>query len=218
MSRWITPLRLLIGSTDKFGAIQKADLARYFQSLKDKVTKHSQISIYAPREMSEKNLLAATLKLCNPGDGNDVSGLTGNPRQIQLRYELEYSRQVDDVMAGGLSSQGIDSSPIMKMIQAVAVDSFPIGSDLPRRLVLISDMLQNEKWYSHYREEISLDYLLRKPEFQQVYVDLSSVNIEILYIGNQGSERLQTNRHGVFWEDYFQHMEGHLVSIVRIGG
>ena len=209
---------ILIDATDEFTAIQKADLRRYFNQLRGAVPKYSQVAIYAPQEMSQENLLSPELKICNPGDAEGISGITGNPDQIQRRYEKSFAQKVDAVLNRGLHSGGADSSPVMEMIQAVAVDGFPIRSDLPKRLIIVSDMLQNTPWYSQYRDPIDFESVKVNPRFQHVYVDLSGVDIDILYVGRKGYESLQTNGHGLFWEAYFKYMNGNLISISRIGG
>ena len=82
---------VLIDATDEFSAIQKADLKRYFSELKSNVPKYSQIAIYAPQEMSDEDFLSPELKICNPGDGQGISGITANPEQIKQRYKVNFS-------------------------------------------------------------------------------------------------------------------------------
>jgi hypothetical protein len=209
---------VLIDGTDEFSPVQKADLRRYFNELKDSVPKHSQIAIYAPQEMTQERLLTPALKICNPGDAEGVSGLAQNPAQIQRRYNKDFSEKLDSVLSQSLSSQGANMSPVMEMIQAVAIDALPVHSSKPKRLIIVSDMLQNMEWYSHYRDSIDFDTVRRNPNFQHVYVDLTGVDVDVLYVGRQGYEHLQTNGHGLFWDQYFQHMKGVLQSILRIGG
>lgn len=209
---------ILIDATDEFSAIQKADLKRYFSKLKSDVTQYSQIAIYAPQEMSDEDFLTPELKICNPGDAQGISGITANPKQIQKKYDVNFSDKIDDVLDNGLNSEGAAISPVMEMIQAVAVDGFPIESDKPKRLIIVSDMLQNADWYSHYRDKVDFDAAKTKSHFQHVYVDLSGVEVEILYIAREGYEHLQTNRHGMFWDAFFAYMNGNVKSIKRIGG
>ena len=209
---------VLIDATDEFSAIQKADLKRYFSELKSNVPKYSQIAIYAPQEMSDEDFLSPELKICNPGDGQGISGITANPEQIKQRYKVNFSDKIDDVLDNGLNSEGAPISPVMEMIQAVSVDAFPINGDTPKRLIIVSDMLQNTDWYSHYRDKVDFEVAKANPRFQHVYVDLTGVEVEILYIGREGYEHLQTNGHGMFWDAFFAYMKGNLVSISRIGG
>lgn len=209
---------VLIDATDEFSPIQKADLRRYFNELKDAVPKHSQIAIYAPQEMTQEKLLTPALKICNPGDAQGVSGLAQNPAQIQRRYEKDFLEKLDAVLGQSLSASGANSSPVMEMIQAVAVDALPVHSSEPKRLIVVSDMLQNTEWYSHYRDSMDFETVKKNSSFQHVYVDLTGVHIDVLYVGRVGYEHLQTNGHGIFWDQYFQYMNGVLQSISRIGG
>ena len=209
---------ILVDGTDTFSPVQVADLQRYFLEFKDSLYKHEQVAIYAPREMSSEQLLRPTLKICSPGDAKGVGGLTANPQAIQRKYERDFLAQIDKALGHSLDAQGSATSPIMEMIQAVVIDSFPIQTTAPKRLIIVSDMLQNSDYYSHYRDPISFDVLQENPEFQHVSSNLSGVDVEILYIGRKGAEELQTNRHGLFWEAFVRHMRGNLRSIRRIGG
>ncbi len=76
---------ILIDGTDSFSEIQIANLKRYFSRLKESIDKHHQLAVYAPTEMSEKNLLRPLIKLCNPGYGEGVRGITENPQLIRRR-------------------------------------------------------------------------------------------------------------------------------------
>ena len=209
---------ILIDATDEFTAIQKADLRRYFKDLKSHVPQYSQVAIYAPKEMSDEDFLSPELKICNPGDAKGISGITANPSQIQRRYDTDFSAKIDNVLDHGLMSEGAATSPVMEMIQAVSVDAFPIGTTTPKRLIIVSDMLQNADWYSHYRNKVDFESAKSSPHFQHVYVDLTGVDVEILYIGRAGYEHLQTNGHGLFWDAFFGYLHGNLLSISRIGG
>ena len=158
---------ILIDATDEFSAIQKADLKRYFSDLKRDVPKHSQIAIFAPQEMSDEDFLSPELKICNPGDAKGISGMTANPVQIQRKYEVDFSDKIDNVLDHGLMSEGAPISPVMEMIQAVSVEAFPLNSSKPKRLIIVSDMLQNADWYSHYRDEVAFDVARENPRFQR---------------------------------------------------
>lgn len=209
---------VLIDGTDEFTPVQRAYLAKYFNDLKASIPIYGQIAIYAPQQMSDEDFLTPELRICNPGSAEGVSGLTANPAQIQRRYEEEYAKKIDKVLSRGLAAAPASTSPVMEMIQAVSIDALPVSSSAPRRLVIVSDMLQNASWYSHYRDPLEFEVAKIRPEFSHLFTDLSGVDVEVLYVRRQGFEHLQTNRHGVFWAEYFSHMGGTLVSITSIGG
>ena len=209
---------VLIDGTDEFTPVQRAYLVKYFNRLKALIPKYGLIAIYAPQQMSDADFLTPELKICNPGSAEGVSGLTANPDQIQLRYEEKYAEKIDSVLSTGLAAAPASTSPVMEMIQAVSIDALPVSSSAPKRLVIVSDMLQNAPWYSHYRDSLEFDAAKNRSEFDHLFTDLSGVEIEVLYVRRHGFEHLQTNRHGLFWAEYFSHMGGALVSITSIGG
>ena len=210
---------ILIDGSDGFNAIQFSDLIRYLQSVKASIPTGGLVAVYAPRTLEQTELLKSVLKICNPGSAEEVSSWNRNPRQIRLRYEEGFSNKLDSALQDGLDAQGNDTSPIMEMIQAVAIDAFPANSEsMPKKLVIISDMLHNTSDYSQYDERLEFNEVITRAFFSHVTADLRGVNVSILYIARRGSEKLQTRGHILFWENYFRTMGGNLTLVQRIGG
>ena len=89
------------------------------------------------------------------------------------------------------------------MIRAVALDR-NFDSTKGRRLIVVSDLLQNVPDYSHYQAKPDLEQWRDKPyarEFLQL--SLLDVDVDILYLKRIDAGSLQTRGHVAFWEDYF---------------
>lgn len=210
---------ILIDGTDSFSPIQHANLSRYLLALQEQVAKHEQVSIFAPRVIVAEELLEPKLRLCNPGDGSDISGLTGNPRMAAVRYEREFRERISSTLDAVLNVTPADQSPIMSMVQAVTIATFPVANDgKPKRLIIVSDMLENTANYSHYSDRVDFGAVKKQPWFQHLATPMAGVKVEILYVSRQGSEARQNRGHMLFWEQFFMHLGASVTRVDRIGG
>ncbi len=159
------------------------------------------------------------VRRCNPGDGSDISALTGNPAAVRQRWEESFEQPVENALDAGIETEEAARSPIMEMIQAISVATFPLHATAePRQLIIISDMLQHTEDYSQYHDPIDFGHIRGAPFFAHLQTDLGGVEVRILYARRPGVEHLQTRRHAEFWAAYIAHMGGTLVSVKPIDG
>lgn len=209
---------LLIDGTDSFSPIQHADIERNLQALANSLDVGERLTIFAPTEMTETAFLKPIFEKCNPGTDAEVSGLTQNPKQIQLRYEKGFRDRLIETLQGGLSTTEKSISPIMAMIQAAAITGYPVGAGFPKRLVIVSDMLENTADYSQYTQSLDFETVKKRPFFAHLSTNLDGAEVEILYVTRAGAEGLQTRRHALYWEEYFRFLNGDLVRVTKVGG
>lgn len=209
---------LLIDGTDSFSPIQRADIERNLQAFANSIDVGERLTVFAPTEMTEAVFLQPVFEKCNPGTDAEVSGFTQNPKQIQLRYEKGFRDQLIETLRSGLSTTEKSTSPIMAMIQAAAITGYPVGAGFPKRLVIVSDMLENTADYSQYTQSLDFETVKKRPFFAHLSVNLDGAEVEILYVTRAGAEVLQTRRHILYWEEYFRFLNGDLVQVTKVGG
>ena len=108
----------------------------------------------------------------------------------------------------------------MEKIQAISITAFPRKTTIPRRIIIISDMLQHTPDHSHYTTVPDFKTFEKTPAYRKVWTDLRGVEIDILYVNRHGAEatRIQGRRHVDFWEAYFDSMRGMLKRVTRVEG
>lgn len=212
-------IAILFDKTDDYNEIQQRYLRNYFQEFKRTLKTGAHVALYMIRDSRIANLDPMVI-LCNPESGIKASALYQNPMLLQRRWEKDFSEPLDDAIERLVTLTGDEnSSPIFEMIQAMALTAFPGNtSNNPRRIIIISDMLQHTDKWSHYRGGLDFSKLKINPYFQKISTDLHGAEIEILYVRRDGAERLQTRKHALFWQEYFAAMYGNLVLIERIDG
>ena len=207
---------VLVDATDSLSESQVKAVVEEINALRDRIALHEWVGIFV---LNEDNLTlpAPEIALCYPGDRSTANPLIRNPELIQRQYEKKFQRPMESAIEQLAQAPPQSTSPIHEMIQAVALDR-NFDSTKKRRLIVVSDMLQNTPpEYSHYRDGADFSawrnsaHGRKFPEFS-----LLCVEVEILYLKRtDDSARAAQNRgHVRFWEDYFAEL-GASVKILK---
>lgn len=193
---------VLIDATDSLSATQVKAIREEVTALRKRLALHEWVGIFV---LDEDNLVLPRpeVALCYPGDESTANPLYENPRQIQRRFEREFRAPIEAAVERLAGLPPKRTSPILEMIRAVALDR-NFDSTKGRRLIVVSDLLQNVPDYSHYQAKPDLEQWRDKPyarEFLQL--SLLDVDVDILYLKRIDAGSLQTRGHVAFWEDYF---------------
>ena len=193
---------VLIDATDALNASQVKTIREEINALRKRLTLHEWVGIFV---LDEDNLVLPRpeVALCNPGDESTANPLYENPNQIRRRFEREFRAPIEASVERLAHLPPKPTSPILEMIRAVALDP-NFDSTKDRRLIVISDLLQNVSEYSHYRQGADFDQWRNMP-YASEFLELSllDVEVDILYLKRTSSRSLQTHGHVAFWNDYF---------------
>jgi hypothetical protein len=210
-------IAILIDGTEEYNSVQLAALDKYLSNfINNNIVKHDKISIYAIDDKSYKKL-APVIELCNPGTGENINPLIGNPEMAKKKWAESFNRPLTDSIKNLFSIGQSEVSPIMEMIQAVAIKSFP-KDDSAKKLFIISDMIQNTPEYSQYKNSINFESFSKTPYYKHVYTNLNGADISLLYLLRSGAENMQNRKHIKFWEDYINSLNGQVVKVENIEG
>ena len=196
---------ILVDATDSLSASQIKSVAEEVNALRDRLALHEWVGVFV---LNEDNIVlpAPKIALCNPGDASTANPLYQNPDQIRRKFEQKFRRPMEDAIRALAETPPQSTSPILEMIRAVALDR-NFDSTKKRRLIIVSDMLQNTPpTYSHYGGEANFA-AWRETEHAREFLQLSLLDaeVEILYLkrADPAARIAQTRGHVAFWEDYF---------------
>lgn len=203
---------ILIDKTDPLTETQEGLVQRLIERIKSDMLLHEKLSIYV---LDDTNYSFPTAKfsLCNPGTGENASPIYQNPRLMERKFEDNFGTPLTLALDGIQLGDTRPNSPVMEMIASIAaLDDFQ-PSDQRRRLIIFSDMLQNMPGYSHYRVTPDFASFANTDYARAQLVDMRGVQVQIVYLLRDGGAKRQTNRHGLFWEQYFDRMGAKLTEI-----
>ena len=139
---------------------------------------------------------------CNPGVGENASVWFSNPERLEKLYTSEFDDKLAAVQGDLTAKAASKWSPIMEMLQMVSINGFRHGAvNGPRKLIVVSDLLQNTPELSHFKSVPSFDEFKKTGYYGKLSTDLANVEVHLRYL--MFSPPLQTRRLNKFWEDYF---------------
>ena len=157
---------------------------------------------------------------CNPGDGTGLSEYTANPRLARKRWLDEFRQPLEQALAAGLEPSPGKTSPIMQTIQRIAVDRFTgrAVENIPKTLVLVSDMLEHEPDYSQYSGDLSFARYKASRAYRKLQTDLHGAEVAIYYIQRVTAKPLNTASHIQFWADWIRDNKGRFKQATKLQG
>lgn len=194
---------ILVDRSDPITPLQQQQILQEIQNQIKKAQEGDRFDLFVA-EGDGVNVLAPAISLCRPRQ--DANELYQNPEIIQRTFEERFVRVLDVELKKLLESSSRPNSPILESIKAVAVASFSgLEAGIPKRLLIVSDMIQHSSLNSHYRGEVVFDDLARRPEWRALQANLTSVEVTVLYLLRPGARRpggrpIQDRGHQLFWE------------------
>jgi hypothetical protein len=162
------------------------------------------------------------LSRCNPGDGAGLSEWTDNPRIARLRWIDAFRRPAAEAVKNSLKSAKAKNSPIMAAIQDIALDQFSslAVQNVPKSLIVISDMLEFTPDYSQYPSAGDLSYarFRKSPAYPKFQTDLHGALVTIEYVRRDLSVKIDTPRHVEFWKQWITDNRGTYKIAQRLQG
>ncbi len=209
-------LVLLVDKTDPLTFTQRTAFSQFMDELPLRVEKGELLSVFALGE-DYRSTPEPVFEMCNPGSGDDASEWTSNPEKLKKRYIQKFKTPLSLVSEVLTSDKPAQHSPLMEMLQMVAINAFRknnVGTN--RRLLVVSDMLHNTPEFTLYKQPQDYNKFKDSLYSQKVRTDLGGVMVELYYLMN--SPRYQKNENILFWERFFKSINASITSIKTFEG
>ncbi len=210
---------VLVDRTDPLTTIQGASLRQRLEEIKDGIAQYGALKIYSVEPILE-TLLRPVVDLCNPGRSEDIDPKFGNPRLVEKRWRERFEKPIEKLLDDLIQAHEADSSPIMETVQSIAVSTFRGNAvaEIPKRLIIASDMLQHTADYSQYSGSLDFREFRKSPYYRRLQADLRGVEVEIIYVRRDTRHAAQGKAHIQFWRDYIHDLGGTLTRVVALEG
>ncbi|MBO4539458.1 MAG: hypothetical protein J5781_04220 [Clostridia bacterium] len=204
---------ILIDDTDRID-FQGQGAKSLVQRTAEEAPRFSRFVIYRLSDLTVRGIRPVTER-CNPFGKNDKADKwTENENELK-RAKNAFRKEIAEVTNKLLDIKEKNRSPIMEAVYSVAVSEFDrLKSDAEKRLIIISDMMQNTDDFSMFSKNITLDFNLfkRRPYYKRMATDaLNDVHVSVFMINK---DRRQTEELKDFWIDYFKD-QGASVKFIR---
>ncbi len=198
---------IIVDKTDSYSAQQTQLISDAILRAKDRLDLGERITIAALDDAGRYDP-RGEISLCNPGRPDQVNPLYTNPRLVQEKYESSFDVPLERALADLVQPRQAPSSPILEALARQAqTEAFARG--VPRRRVLlVSDMLQNSDVFSVYgggagvlpEDMPTPDDAARALE-ERFGDTLRGVRLEVRLIPRGRWEDLQRGRLRAYWEE-----------------
>lgn len=209
---------VLLDSTDDIPDIAKREIRTTLIDIAETLPTYELLEI----RLLDPKLLDGRLifSKCNPGDGSGLSEYTANPRLAKQRWMDGFREPLDQALDAGFRPAPGKTSPIMETIQHIAVERFTGRNveQVPKDLVVISDMLENDPDYSQYSGDLSFERFKRSGAYKKVRTDLHGADVLIYYIQRHTGRPINSVDHIKFWEDWIRDNNGRLKQATKLQG
>lgn len=213
---------VLIDATDSLSESQIKAVIDNINSLpregRGQIVRGEWVGVFVLNE-DNRFLPEPTVALCYPGNKDTAEILFENEHRVQAIYEQNFRRPMEEAVRRLAQTPEQPSSPIFEMIRAVALDG-NFDTSKKRRLIIVSDMLQNVAEYSHYRDGVDYAKFRETPYARDLLQPslLSGVSVEIWYLKRAESPvRVLQRSHVDFWQRYFRDVGAELAVFCPVG-
>ena len=210
---------VLIDQTDSFGPITKSDLEVQIRDLFGTIKENHEVSIFTVESTLEK-VLDPIIQVCNPGDPDKADPLIRSKEIIRRKLQEKFWQPLEEVLRNLLEKKEAPLSPIMESVQSVSITHFQSTKrrSVPRRLIIISDLLQNSDAVSFYRDNPDYERFKKTLEFRGLNPDLRDVDVEIWLIQRKQPQQGDGGALLKFFRSWLSEHGGHVVRVLRTSG
>ena len=209
-------ISILIDVSDEIEIVKRTNIINDLTSYANTIPKNARVDIYFVTGI-EKSLPTAVFSKCNPGEPRSYDGLTRNEVTLRRRFEKEFIGELKKALTSELVGKPAKHSPIIESIRSVAAQSFTGLFDRNQsQLIVVSDMLQNTKVYSHYKGDLDFEAFNNSPQWANAFARLDGVEVRLMYIMRGGNSlKFQNKEHIGWWEQYFLANKAEITRIDR---
>lgn len=208
---------VLIDLTDPLTDSQVRRFKDIIGKVRETLSINERISIHSLDGDDFKGLSDPILSLCKPRSGKDANEWTENPYFLQRRYDANFAEIYENNTVNIAKMHGNDKSPILEALFDLSyLPTFNRNLE-KRRLVLISDLVQNSDALSMLTP--NWQARLSSPQVERIFPVLPGVELELfLLMRDKGSARkIQEKEHFLTtWNRLFSQMFVKIISIEKV--
>lgn len=210
---------LIVDVTDPMTAPQRQDLANQLERMKASIERGGKLIVFKVDATSDQ-LLQPIITRCNPGTAADVNELNGNPEAVQRLWDEQYTAPLDAAFRTLTAATGSSTSPILESIQSAALTELqrPTAEGKPKRLIVVSDLLQNTPSLSFYTSVPSARDIVSSPAFRVARTDLRGVDVELWMLQRPDAFETQPRALADLWDALIAEQNGRVLRLYNVSG
>jgi hypothetical protein len=208
---------IIVDNTDKFTSTQVDYITSYVKELWENLPLYDRVTVYSFYNQSSFSP-KALISICRPPSENEVSYATSNVRKVKKKFNDEFLAPLTKALLDSIQVKDLRTSPIIEFIEGVGSNAHMLYKGDIKKVIIISDMIQNTAYLNQYRNNSS-----KVPSHYKEFASninssrlFDGASFEVIYLVRERSKNIQTRGHALFWETFFRDAGGKLNSIAPI--
>ncbi|MCP9629467.1 hypothetical protein NML43_20445 [Rhodopseudomonas palustris] len=209
---------ILIDRSDPISEQQAQRIRQTIDKLKNDATFGLRFDIYT-FQGDTTHALKPKLQICALGKPSDANEWVENLELVRRRYETKFANVLDQTISDLLNASSQSNSPIIESLRGAAISSFGSiqSGQIPLRVTMISDMIQNTPQFNQFQAEADFQKLSRSVAWPTLQPQLKGAHVDILYLLRLSAQRngkpIQNRGHQAFWEQLIASSGGRVTNI-----
>jgi hypothetical protein len=145
-------IAIVIDRTDPMNPVQAASVKKHLERIKTNTPRYAEIRTFTVGPVAQTTL-PINFRACNPGNPEEIDIWT-EPIKRAVKNWKDFNERFKKYLEGVTPSGSESQSPLIESIRSIGATTFSDArfDGTPRkRLIIVSDMLQNSALFSHYR-------------------------------------------------------------------
>ena len=192
---------VLVDSTDRLEPRHRRKLRAVLAQERQHLSEYDRLTVMRlnARRPQEPAVLFSK---CLPLPPERTNPLFQNARMTQQQWDEEFQHALDTALRSAQAGGRGNTSPILAALRAIAADPDYDAATPHRRLVIVSDMLENDpNGFSLYVS--GANYAAWRTQTHAEPADLSNVDLRIVPLDRPNDAQHQTDALANFWPAYF---------------
>jgi len=202
---------VIIDKTDEYSEQQADLIAAIVRRTRDRLEIGERLTLFELDQFGQFDP-RGEFSLCNPGRGDQVNALFRNPQQIEKRFNEKFDQPMERILEDLVVPKEAPNSPVLEALARLGQTEAFSDRAPRRRIVIISDMLQNSDVFTAYGgggaiPENMPDALSVADATMRRFGDsLEDVALEVRLIPRQRYVDMQRGALKDYWNDVFREL------------
>ena len=208
---------IVLDITGKYSLIQHKTIRQAIENKVKDLALDEQLQLYYITDNAVTGV-KPLIEVCNPGQGENVDGLTGNKKLVKKKWEDKLYKPLNKILSDFDANPTVASkSPILETIQMINNLSIKKSKEGTKtRFTIMSDFIQHSDDYSFFRNKV--ENFWKSNYRQKIYTKFDNVDVNLMFIRRNGREEYLGDRYLNFWKKVFTESGSTKVTIERIEG
>lgn len=211
---------IVVDTTDEVEVMSRTDALQTLSEFVSREAAPDELIMAFETAPVSANALQPVAEVCHPGDPDEADPLVANPRLIQKRLQEGFLAPLTASFEALLNIEEAETSPLMESVQSVSTSvlSRSAYEAIPKRLIIVSDLMQNSERVSFYRGRPDYEAFAATRGAEALQTDLRGVDVTIFFLNRRTQQDIESLELVTFWQKWLKDQGAASFRVIRMQG